>query len=360
MRMNRFRFCAVFLALLGDCKCNSEDKAKGEVASQFQTRYADALAARAAECMRSDREAVMTMMPIHPVKRLAVGPSAAQGRVVYDPTKVDACLQLVRHAPCEQVQSFFDERPLGTACGEVLVGQGRAGGACYGEIECDASTYCDATELKCPGACKSFIAAGATCSDDDRCAIGSDCRCTDAACATRTCKPKAKPGERCETKEAPACASASYCVPNGAKNAGHCATQELTDPCPSADACAMPARCVGLQDSEHPGRCSLPKKVGEACVDGAHECADFSSCVGGVCTAWNKVDGPCGGMTAAKEALRCIGGWCDVPAGSPVGVCRAFRQGDEGCVGDVFLDFECGAGRCDRLMHKCISPCAPQ
>ena len=57
-------------------------------------------------------------------------------------------------------------------------------------------------------------------------------------------------------------------------------------------------------------------------------------------------------MTAAKEALRCIGGWCDVPAGSPVGVCRAFRQGEEGCVGDVFLDFECGAGRCDRFASR--------
>jgi hypothetical protein len=358
--MLRLRFCALFLAFLGDCKCNSGDRAKGELASQFQQRFADALAARAAECSRSDRDAVLTMMPIHPVKRLSVGPSAAQGRVIYDASKVDACLQLVRRAPCEQVASFFDERPLGTVCGEVLAGQGIPGSACYGEIECATNAFCDATELKCPGACKAFAVIGAACGDDDRCVPGGDCRCADAACAQKICKARAKPGERCETREAPACAVGEYCIPNGAKGAGHCGVQDLTDPCPSADACALPARCIGLQDSEHPGRCSLPKKVGEPCTDGAHECADFSSCVGGICKAWNKVGGACGGMTEAKETLRCIGGWCDLAAGSQLGVCRAFRKGEEGCVGDVFLDFECGAGRCDRLMHKCISSCAPQ
>ncbi len=357
--MTRLVLLSLIAAFAGDCRCGGEDKEKGAGAQAFRERYLQTLAARAGACTHADVEAVGQMMSVHPAGSFDVGKSVGQGRLTYDAANADPCLNYLRTAPCSVVFSILDERGQAqTACSAALGGAVKSGGECTASMECGVGSFCDATEMRCPGVCKPVIPVGSACVDGDTCADGSDCRCSDGACASKVCKAYLGKGARCDTTDAPSCDTGLYCVPKGAHGAGHCAAQDITDPCPTSAACLPPARCIGLRDVERPGRCSLPKKLGEKCTDGALECVDFATCLQGVCTTWNKVGGTCGNVPGGKEQTQCIGGWCDLSAGTGAGTCKPFRKMDDGCFGNGFLDFECGAGRCDRLLHQCVMPCS--
>lgn len=101
------------------------------------------------------------------------------GRVIYDPTKVDACFQMLETLECTMQASTVLEQG---DCGEIVTGTVAEGGDCGLSAECMGSTFCDRT-AGCPGVCAPRYDAGHACTDDDECTRPLSCDSETAKCA---------------------------------------------------------------------------------------------------------------------------------------------------------------------------------
>ncbi len=152
-------------------------------------------------------------------------------------------------------------------CRAMFAGKVPDGSPCYMSRECSSSSYCTATYLSCPGACRPRVPEGGFASDVKQCEAGLYLHVGE-------CSAK--------VPVASSCAAIS--------------------PHPSQQQCVDSAYCVG-------DVCILKKAAGSTCAQGTSECAAPNTCNGGVCSTFAGTGGTCKGspLTMCKLDLQCSG-----------------------------------------------------
>jgi MYXO-CTERM domain-containing protein len=112
--------------------------------------------------------------------------SEKNGRVIYDGTKVDACVKFLQSATCMELNTtgHFSGIP---ACASFIQPQVAAGGACAADFEC-IDGFCDKTgvasgQANGDGACRTLAKAGESCAAGVHCELGLTCDATSTTCA---------------------------------------------------------------------------------------------------------------------------------------------------------------------------------
>lgn len=283
-------------------------------------------------------------------EELATLPAAIDaGRVKYDGTKVQVCLDEVAAADC----AFLSEREP-ESCKAVFEGTVTAGGDCERNEECEDDHYCDSSNA-CPGACSPLEQAGGPCTGNSDCASGLKCG------ATALCVAPSQAGEACKGGE-PDCVDGYFCLGNddaqnmpgecipfaeafAGKVGDECGLEalcelglschimtvapvagECTEKVGSGDACglAIPDQCpadqycVGVTLLTPEGTCTPKPEAGEDCgvnlFGGADVCAPNTRCDAGVCRDLAHLGEECS-VNATCYSDSCVGGGC-VPSNS--------------------------------------------
>jgi hypothetical protein len=252
-----------------------------------------------------------------------LGQSIEQGRVVYDDSQLQACLDGVAAMGCAIATDSFP-----TACEETIKGTIAVGAACKIDSDCEGTAFCQMTG--CPSLCAALLDEGSACHRDEDCGDG-------LVCDAGTCTAPAQVGDAC---------------------AGT-----------SGKTCALGLNCWGASDDQ-PGSChtnaeTLARDEGETCEPGGVLCKEGLSCVWNGFTEFHCEDqasrgGPCHpGLPG-----QCPGGqYCNSLDVTTLGTCTRLPTMDERCVanGQCAAGFACIPGEpdpiCARINHN-GSPCA--
>lgn len=263
------------------------------------------------------------------------------GRVIYDPTKVDTCFEMLSTLECTMQASSVLEQG---ACGEILTGTVAAGGDCGLSAECLGATFCDRT-AGCPGVCTPQRGAGETCSDDDECAEPTSCDGETKKCATA-----GQADDTCGGGVAPDCGLGFMCVGDDADTmtAGTCKAIDEVFAAAEGAACDF--------------------DTGQLCVDGLSCVVTITGMGAGATTEF-----ACAPKVAAGAACgfaippQCPSGeYCDGTdpmAGDVEGTCTALPGDGEACVpqygapcaGDLVCDTDGLCHPLGRIGDKCVS-----
>lgn len=139
----------------------------------------------------------------------------AAGKLHYDGTKMQACLDAVHARTCDTLSV----RPI-PECESALDGTVALGEACDLSAECQGATFCQSQSGTCPAHCVALLVAGQDCSADEQCASGLLC-----SGETKKCVAPASLGQPCEYG-APACAAGLLCMgkEDASQTSGTCKT----------------------------------------------------------------------------------------------------------------------------------------
>lgn len=280
----------------------------------------------------------------------------ADGKIVYDGTKVEACMAALEALGCS-----LDEEPA--ECVAAINGTVAVGGDCEMDAEClGPGTYCK-VDASCPGKCANKELAGATCDRNDNCAAGLQCSEDTQKCFVPAKKGEAcggggtapdcgpgtfcigsdddgkKPGTCMDSAEAfsgkqgdacffggkPACSADLFCVVSGidtttgtlqtkcdvAFGAGAACKPAIPDACPADQYCK-------ITTPPFDGTCTPKPAAGEPCGKGLGDdppniCAPNTRCDGGTCRPRQHLGGQCQ-EDAVCFSENCVSGGC-APAG---------------------------------------------
>lgn len=283
----------------------------------------------------------------------AFGPGVRDGRIAFDGVAAAQCLS---------------DWPSGAeppeSCARVFAALTPLGGSCYANEDCVRGTWCDASELVCPGQCRARAGVGATttpCREDlverhpfrhptecvQRGALGEPC-VIDAFTTTETCaaglfcdfsvcRTRRQLDEECPVLPNEVCAQGLSCQRDEAGRWSCRPPAGLGQPCrtnfqPPRAECRLDLRCVDSvcsllgtadQPCTHEGECGaglfcvVPASFASVCGPGGGLGAfcspwDAASCDPGLrCELENPVDG------GFNPAERCV--WKD--GGGPLGPC---------------------------------------
>jgi hypothetical protein len=268
------------------------------------------------------------------------------GRIVYDGTKLQACLDDVAAMGCE----LLTERAP-PSCELALQGTVAEGGDCQLDEECEGEQYCKLTAA-CPGTCTLLEQAGGPCSGSSDCVSGLTCG------DTGRCVAPAQPGEPCKGGE-PDCTGGYLCMGNDddSNTPGRC--QEIAstfsgkpgDACSLADTlCAAGYVCEITMANPVGGTCAAKVGAGDACQAAFPDpCPDDEFCLltgmptpyDGTCTPKPKALEPCGKGLAPEPTVCAPYTRCDA------GMCRPIaRLGEECSVKETCYSERCVDGAC--------------
>jgi hypothetical protein len=275
-----------------------------------------------------------------------------QGKVGYDGSKAQACLDSVSTRTCaEMLERDSDE------CLAALDGTVPLGGACTLDEECQGRAVCRSSTGICPGQCTGLLVAGQACVQDGDCQSGLQCSsetklCVAPAAEGQPCEygaPPCGPGLLCLGKdddnkapgvcETPAAALSApaggvcdptngqlcqvgsscalqgvdalagtidwSCVPVGTYLAGGDCKPGFPDACASGHYCKTGGDILALLG----GTCTLIPAAGEACGNGMSQCQPGAVCVSGICQ--NLVSN---GVSCAADDM-CFSGYCGSSGG---------------------------------------------
>lgn len=229
------------------------------------TRFCDAIhtlpAKRKAECCKSTlgfsivTECVRTLTYALKSKAIAL-----------DPGDVDRCTEAIdkAHEGCDWVTPLAS--PVPAACLGIVKGTVKEGARCRSALECEDGLSCHGVAASDTGVCGKPKPSGACGRGLDT--LASHTRQTDSElkhpecaghCNGRRCEPDLAVGAEC--KSSIECGTARLCI---AKKCSDAALPAAGSPCLQG-ACGEGARCMA-------GKCTAPKKLGEACADDI-ECA---------------------------------------------------------------------------------------
>ncbi len=135
-----------------------------------------------------------------------------KGTVVYDGTKMSACLGAIQSAGCATLTTR-----LSSLCGSLAKGIIPSGGACSLSSECASGSFCKTASV-CPGTCTALLSAGQDCEQSDDCENGLICSTT-----TNKCVKPADAGEACNGS-APPCSPELACQGAPQGGSGTCVT----------------------------------------------------------------------------------------------------------------------------------------
>ncbi len=270
----------------------------------------------------------------------------AEGTIVYDGTRVEACLAEVAAAGCGAV-----DRVSLPECEAVLVGNVAPGGACSIEEQCEGESFCR-RDTMCPGTCQARVASGSACTESAACQPG-------LRCAAGTCQAAAGVGASCEGSTGLPCAGGLICFggtdasPGMPAAPGTCQTREslftanvgdLCDPEGDGPLCVEDARCAltGVSGGTTAvWECEAPVASGAAChLAFPEECPTGEICLG-VLPLMGDFDGTCGPRPGSGEpcernlcadGTRCVSSTCQ-PVSDVGGACTT--------------GFDCFSGTCE-------------
>lgn len=239
--------------------------------------------------------------------------SIEDGKTVYDGTKVTPCLEALKAAKCDELETSP------AACDEVLVGQVELGGACQTNEECATTAFCK-LDAACPGTCTAKQDVGVACQDDDDCREGLKC---DETCV----QPAAKDGA-CGGGVAPDCGGALFCLGENEDE-------------------GTAGKCVGLDEA-------FVGKLGEPCLQDAPLCEAGLSCAISV-DGQGQPSWACVARSAAGAACNLafpdacpVDEYCDPVPQTVAGTCKKRPTDGQACAEPAFGDPVCAANtRCD-------------
>lgn len=282
----------------------------------------------------------------------AIEAAIDDGRVKYDDSKFDACLDQLKGLGCDiaTTRALNDD-----ACDQVFQGTVDRGGECSVDAECKGVTFCKMTD-KCPGKCSALLKAGDACEDNDNCQNGLFC--TEA----KTCAAPAAAGDACGGDVSGQCAPGLACVgKNDDKNvAGTCRaltdlfTGKLGDTCDydTGKLCESGLSCVARIDGGTVSlKCEEPVGSGDACHFGAPSpCPDGEYCdadikagvADGQCRTLPKAGEAC--LTIATDRPCAVGLICDLDQR-----CHPINRLGQPCVSnDGCASKRCDGGQCSK------------
>jgi len=280
-------------------------------------------------------------------EELATLPDAIDaGRVKYDGTKLQACLDEVAAADC----SFLSEREP-ESCNAVFVGTVEEGGDCQHNEECEGDQYCNFSDA-CPGSCSRREQAGEACTGNSDCAAGL--KCGEAS----LCVAPAQQGEACKGGE-PDCIDGFFCVGNDdAMNVpGECKpfdeafSGKLGATCSLQALCELELSCHITSLAPVEGECVEKVGSGDACNFAVpDQCPDEEYCTGvslltpeGICVSKPEAGEDCGVNLFGNATVCAPYARCDA------GVCRELAHLGETCtVSGTCYSNTCVDGGCVR------------
>jgi hypothetical protein len=276
-----------------------------------------------------------------------------QGKVRYDATKAQACLDGLGARTCAEMLERDSPECLAALDGTVALG-----GACDLDEECKGVALCKSSNGTCPGQCAALLVAGQACAKDDNCQSGLQC-----STETKLCVQPALAGQACDYGSPP-CGPGLLCLgkDDDKKTAGVCRTPDQAfagvengpcDPslgqlCQTGLACvtdsltlvplAITWKCVKAGSYAANADCRLG--IPEACASGNY-------CKVG--TGLQIVSGTCTTIPAAGEACGSGLSQCQPSAACVSGVCQNLAQNGVSCSGDAMCYSEkCGtSGGCE-------------
>jgi hypothetical protein len=283
-----------------------------------------------------------------------IGASVGAGRLVFDESRVEACLSWLHAYPCNSVTAPLHWK--GGPCLDVLAGQVQADGSCYpvmirgpfgsldsdscdqnftcdgldfGSVpdECASGSHCDYAET-CPGICRWDVPEGQSCgpvlpqNPRPRCAPGAFC---DSAAGDLCRRPSGR-GEPCGPVLP--CQDGLACD-HGILEEGTCQPLRAAGPCSNGSQCQ--GRCISRPFDPAGPTCMPIAGLGEACVGAGVQdvCGAGLICDGHACVA---LPGP-----GQACIISCSLGACFVGAPSPTFCSTPTPLG----------------GRCDPLLPNC-------
>jgi len=271
--------------------------------------------------------------------------SIAAGKIRYDGTKIQACLDKIHELGC-----VTGGEPA--ECAEAVDGTVAIGGECAMSDECAGDTYCK-HGAACPGQCAPKETAGGPCSRNSECA--GDLKCSDA---TQRCFAPAGAGQDCNAGQ-PDCQSPLFCVGSdeNAGRPGKCRTLAEAFSVASGGSCLLGApfcttdlRCAveSTAGSTPITRCTAPVARGAACklaypdvCPGDQYCKIATGTTDGVCTAKPGNGQPCAQRTATDDPICAPNTRCDA------GICRTRQKLGGSCqTSAVCYSENCIAGGC--------------
>jgi len=248
-----------------------------------------------------------------------------QGKMVYDATKAQACLDSLSTRTCAQMLERDSD-----ACLAALDGAVALGGACTLDEDCQGKALCKSANGICPGQCLPLLVAGQPCAKDDECQDGLQCSnetrlCVQPVGEGQSCEygsPPCGPGLLCLGKDdanltpgvcknpaealsgqaggacdvtagqlcqsGQSCVADSYtvltgvvdwlCVTTGSYAAAGACKPGFPDACASGNYCQTGTGLLALS-----GTCTPIPAGGQACGTGMSQCQPGAVCVSGLC-----------------------------------------------------------------------------
>jgi hypothetical protein len=270
----------------------------------------------------------------------------AAGKIRYDGTKIQACLDQVRTLDCVN-------GPEPTECTAAIDGTVAVGGECSMSDECaGGDTYCKVTAA-CPGHCAPREVAGGPCSRDNECV--RDLSCSDT---TGRCFAPATADQPCGAGQ-PECQGGLFCVgaDEDAGRPGTCRTLADAFSVSAGGSCLIGApfcqpnlRCTidSVSGGVPSTRCAAPVASGAACklaypdvCPGDQYCKIATGTIDGVCTAKPGNGQPCAVRNAGEDPICAPNTRCDA------GTCRSRQKLGGTCqTGAVCYSENCISGGC--------------
>ena len=319
---------------------------------ELPAKYADAACQAFTTCVgdlygifRPGEECLKDIGPTFEEALAPLSHAVDAGRVKYDGTKVQKCLDELAAGDCA---ALAQREPA--SCKAAVAGTVKEGEDCTNDFECAGEQYCK-TAASCPGQCAPFENAGGACISNDNCKSGLKCD-DNGHCVT----PSAE-GEACKQGE-PDCADGLLCLGDDstAKTPGTCYTIEEGLSGKAGDACSLDGHlcaggfaceitsvtpisgnCVAKVDADAvchaafpdecpddqycalglnplmPGTCTDKPKAGEMCAPtlggGNVLCAPYTRCDGGVCRDIAHAGEDCQANDTCYSG-RCVNGAC--------------------------------------------------
>jgi hypothetical protein len=286
--------------------------------------------------------------------------SAANGGVIYDPSKVGECHDRFQRDPCHFAFFLFtpDIFEVLAECPGTITPQRHSGEACVSGGECVAGLYCQKTNGLCPGSCVAYASDGESCATK-QCAPNH-------MCTEEVCQPFAKAGDPCSGSSdcGPTiiCLGAPGCVDDslwcdlgsgtckvGAGEGEPCGVQKVGTASMNVE-CQNALWCDAVF-IDKPGFCRKPGREGAPCTD-LGGCEKGYHCIGyvgfgtgaqlGTCAAQGALGAECTFNSDCQSGLRCANE-----------VCATFAQLGEACSGtsDCAMGLTCVNRVCETAKY---------
>jgi hypothetical protein len=265
--------------------------------------------------------------------------SISAGRVLYDPERLEECLEGIAALECDVLTHTFPE-----PCVAVLDGNVKLGEECVITADCEGAAFCASDS--CPSNCTALLGVGKSCSGDDQCGDGLDC-------SGGKCIAPAAAGDECGADSGKACALGLNCKGATDTVVGSCVTNSVVqvgdegDVCePGGELCKDGLSCVF--DGGNGFVCEKAVGAGAACHLGLPgQCPNDEYCDATEVTAASTCrELPSAGEECVLNGL-CKGGLvCIADGGS--NTCHAIADNGSECASDAACrSNHCESGRCE-------------